>query len=102
MTNQIDLQGASGVIYRYRLVEDSAPKTPVAGNFVCVSRREGAPVVVYVGAADNLAVEASERWIEAASRHAATHLYTRLNVGLAARDQEAADLVEALRPAMNH
>ena len=93
----IDLQGASGAVYRYKLAEDGDPRTTIAGNFVYV---DAAGHVVYAGEANNLH-SAGTRWSEAVARHKATHLYTRLNVSGASRTEEFKDLVEALNPIMN-
>ena len=93
----IDLQGASGAIYRYKLAEDGDPRTTIAGNFVYV---DAAGRVVYAGEANNLH-SAAGRWTEAVSRHKATHLYTRLNVSGASRSEEYQDLLAALNPPMN-
>ena len=93
----IELKGASGAVYRYKLAEDADPRTTIAGNFVYI---DGKGAVLFAGEANNL-VGATARWSEAVTRHGATHLYTRLNVSGASRAEEHADIVSAIDPVMN-
>ena len=93
----IELKGASGAVYRYKLAEDADPRTTIAGNFVYL---DGKGVVLFAGEANNL-IGATARWSEAVTRHGATHLYTRLNVSGASRAEEHADIVSAIDPVMN-
>jgi hypothetical protein len=93
----IDLQGASGAVYRYKLAEDREPRTTIAGNFVFV---DATGTVVYAGEANNLH-GAANRFPEAAMKHKAEYLYTRLNVSGASRSDELQDILAALNPAMN-
>ncbi|CAN7390764.1 hypothetical protein [Caulobacter sp. LjRoot300] len=97
MKPYIDLQGASGAVYRYKLAEDRDPRTTIAGNFVFV---DATGTVVYAGEANNLH-GAGNRFPEAAMKHKAEYLYTRLNVSGASRSDELQDIVAALKPAMN-
>ncbi|MDR7114557.1 hypothetical protein [Caulobacter sp. BE254] len=97
MKPYIDLQGASGAVYRYKLAEDRDPRTTIAGNFVFV---DATGTVVYAGEANNLH-GAGNRFPEAATKHKAEYLYTRLNVSGASRSDELQDIVAALKPAMN-
>ncbi len=46
MKPYIDLQGASGAVYRYKLAEDRDPRTTIAGNFVFV---DATGTIVYAG-----------------------------------------------------
>jgi hypothetical protein len=93
----IELKGASGAVYRYKLADNGEPNTTIAGNYVYVDSKG---TVVFAGEANNL-VDAKARWSEAYSRHGATWLYTRLNVSGASRADEYADIVVALAPVMN-
>jgi hypothetical protein len=93
----IELKGASGAVYRYKLAEDADPRTTIAGNFVYLDE---IGTVLLAGETNNL-VGANERWGEAVLRHHAKALYTRLNVSGASRTEEFADIVAALDPAMN-
>ncbi|GGL23149.1 MULTISPECIES: hypothetical protein [Caulobacter] len=97
MKPYIDLQGASGAVYRYKLAEDRDPRTTIAGNFVFV---DATGTVVYAGEANNLH-GAGNRFPEAAMKHKAEYLYTRLNVSGASRSDELQDILAALNPAMN-
>jgi hypothetical protein len=93
----IELKGASGAVYRYKLAEDADPRTTIAGNFVYIDAK-GA--VLFAGETNNL-IGATARWPEAQTRHGASALYTRLNVSGASRAEEHTDLVTALDPVMN-
>lgn len=97
MKPYIELKGASGAVYRYKLAEDADPRTTIAGNFVYLNA-DGA--VLLAGETNNL-IAANERWSEAVVRHGATGLYTRLNVSGASRAEEHADIIAALHPVMN-
>jgi len=93
----IDLQGASGAVYRYKLAEDHDPRTTIAGNFIFV---DAAGTVVFAGEANNLH-GAANRFPEASMKHKAEYLYTRLNVSGASRSDELQDIIAAVRPVMN-
>jgi hypothetical protein len=93
----IDLQGASGAVYRYKLAEDRDPRTTIAGNFVFIDAQG---TVIYAGEANNLH-GAANRFPEAALKHKAEFLYTRLNVSGASRSDELQDIVAAVSPVMN-
>ncbi|AYV48359.1 hypothetical protein CFHF_25370 [Caulobacter flavus] len=97
MKPYIDLKGASGAVYRYKLAEDRDPRTTIAGNYLYVNA-EG--VVVFAGEANNLH-DSTRGFAEAAEKHGAEHLYTRLNVSGASRADELADLLSELSPAGN-
>ncbi|PVM84116.1 hypothetical protein DDF62_24280 [Caulobacter radicis] len=97
MKPYIDLKGASGAVYRYKLAEDRDPRTTIAGNYLYVNA-EG--VVVFAGEANNLH-DSTRGFSEAADKHGAEHLYIRLNVSGAARADELADLLAELSPVGN-
>ncbi len=97
MKPYIELKGASGAVYRYKLAEDADPRTTIAGNFVYLDAQGS---VLFAGETNNL-VGANALWSEAERHHGATTLYTRLNVSGASRAEEHADLVAALDPVMN-
>jgi hypothetical protein len=101
MNDQIDLRGASGAVYRYRLDNPAWPENAAGGEFVYVRQAQHGPQVLYAGHTDCLARANRERWHEAVAEYGATHLYTRLHVSCAARIQELEDLIAALRPVMN-
>lgn len=97
MKPYIDLQGASGAVYRYKLAEDRDPRTTIAGNFVFV---DASGTIVFAGEANNLH-GAANRFPEASAKHKAEYLYTRLNVSGASRSDELQDIIAAVRPVMN-
>lgn len=97
MKPYIDLQGASGAVYRYKLAEDRDPRTTIAGNFIFV---DATGSIVFAGEANNLHGAAS-RFPEAAVKHKAEYLYTRLNVSGASRTDELQDILAAVKPVMN-
>lgn len=99
MQDLLDLQGASGATYRFRLIADPAELPATSGNFVYVRWRGAAPQVFCCGAVNSLG-GASRQWDQAVRAHGATGLYVRLNVARALRDQEHADLVAKYRPPM--
>ncbi len=97
MKPYIELKGASGAVYRYKLADNGDPNTTIAGNYVYVDANGD---VVFAGEANNL-VDAKGRWSEASTRFGAAGLYTRLNVSGASRADEYSDIVIALQPVMN-
>lgn len=90
MKDFIDLAGASGTRYRFRLWPEGAPHLPSAGNYVYVRQAAHGVTVLTVGETNDLSRARSD-WAWAASR-GATHVYTRLNVSRAIRTAEHADL----------
>jgi hypothetical protein len=101
MNTQIDLRGASGACYRFRLDNPARPANAAGGVFVFVREDEGALDVIYAGETDSLARADFGRWGEAVDRYGAVHLFTRLHVCSGRRGQELEDLVGALKPVMN-
>ena len=95
----LDLQGASGATYRFRLIADPGALPATSGNYVYVRFRGATPQVLACGAVNTLGA-AARGWDEAVRAHAVAALYIRLNVARAARDQEHADLVAKYRPPM--
>jgi hypothetical protein len=101
MNVQIDLRGASGALYRYRMDNPARPANAAGGNFVYVRETPQETQVLFAGETDSLARADFERWGQAVAEHGATHLFTRLNVSLADRSRELEDLIAALEPVMN-
>jgi hypothetical protein len=95
----LDLQGASGAAYRFRLVADPAELPATSGNFVYVRWRGSAAQVACCGAVDSL-ISATRFWDAAVRAHKVDGLYIRLNVARALRDAEHEDLVIRQRPPM--
>ena len=102
MNEKRDFQGRSGAVYRYGLIDGEHPLPLGAGNFLYVrASLNGSVTVIFVGEAERLTDGAGERWDEAVATHRATHLYARKNVSARTRHDELADLVLAMKPAMN-
>ena len=97
----LDLKGASGRIYRFMLLRDGRPLSPMGGNYAYVRDPEGDREVIFADEAQNLLQDARRRWTDAVQMHGDLHLYTRLNISERVRLQEHADLIEGLTPPMN-
>jgi len=97
--DHLDLQGASGATYRFRLIPEPGQLPATSGNFAYVRWRGATPQVFCLGAVNNLG-SAGRDWDEAVRAHGASGLYVRLNVARAVRDEEHADLFEKHRPPM--
>jgi hypothetical protein len=96
VTTFIDLQGASGAVYRFRR---TPPETlqAAAGNFVFAAADAPAGRIVCCGTTTNLAT-CAKAWADAAKQEGGVHLYVRLNVASRARAIEHEDLIGALNP----
>ncbi len=101
MRDLLDLKGASGRIYRFMLLRDGRPLSPMGGNYAYIRDPEGDKEVIFADEAQNLLQEAKRRWTDAVQMHGELCLYTRLNISERIRLQEHADLVDALTPPMN-
>ena len=92
MKDFIDLPGASGASYRFRLWPEGRAHQPIAGNFVCVRAGEGgAYKVIHVGESTDLSRIRFE--LPKPLRAADVLVYTRLNIARAARSAEHEDLL---------
>lgn len=89
--NFIDLTGASGTAYRFRLWPGAGRHSPTAGNFVVAAERSR--TILAVGMLDDLSRAAQQ--VEAPE---GALLYTRLNIGRQMREAEHADLIAAGHP----
>jgi hypothetical protein len=89
----LDLPGASGASYRFRLWPEGQSHVPIAGNFVLVREREegGDVEVLVIGVTNDLSRARAS--LDKAQRQGATHAYTRLNVARTLRQTEHEDLV---------
>jgi hypothetical protein len=97
MQNFIDLEGASGVTYRFQRVEDLSKLPAIAGNFVYVHGDGPKPTIVCCGADETL-LRAANRWPAAQQSHGAKAIYVRKNVSWKVRATEHEDIVERYRP----
>jgi hypothetical protein len=98
MQDFIDLKGASGAEYRFRIWTEGAAHLPVAGNYVFLQAQAEGFTIIMVGATNDLSRARSE-WPKAEKR-GATHVFTRLNVARAVRMAEHQDLVAGYKPAL--
>lgn len=101
MRDFIDVRGVSGAVYRFGLVRDGRPLSPIGGNYLYV--RDGGETyeIVHAGEVQNLMNGARDRWSEAEAIYGELHLFTRLNIGEGIRQTEHKDIVSAVGPAMN-
>lgn len=83
----IDVSGASGASYRFRIWPEGS-HVPVAGNFVVVREARFPVDVLVIGVTGDL----SQARL-AANAKGEDRLYTRLNVARATREAEHDDLV---------
>jgi hypothetical protein len=97
MQDFIDLRGASGASYRFRLWPEGAAHLPVAGAYVFVRADSEGFTVLLIGTTNDLS-QARAEWGKVAKR-GATHAFTRLNVARAIRTAEHGDLVAGYKPA---
>ena len=93
MQSFIDLPGASGARYRFRLWPEGAVHLPIAGNNVIVKADPEGIRVLLVGATNSLSLARAD-WPRVA-RQGPTHVFTRLNVGRVERMAEHADISAA-------
>jgi len=84
----IDISGASGATYRFRIWPQGGGHLPVAGNFVVVRAVAARVEVLAIGVTNDLS-----RARPAAAAKDADQVYTRLNVARATREAEHDDLV---------
>jgi hypothetical protein len=91
MKDFLDLKGATGRAYRFRLWPEGAHHAPIAGNYVYVKDEAEGPKVLQVGECNDLST-ARAGWSKA-TRRGATHVFTRLNVSRAVRIAEHEDLL---------
>ena len=96
MKDFIDLEGASGAQYRFRLWPEGAPHLPTGGNYVYVREEPTGFTVLVVGETNDLS-QAHSEW-PAAVRRGATGVFTRLNVSRAIRNAEHQDLAARYQP----
>lgn len=96
MNTFIDLQGASGATYRFRLWAQGSAHPPMAGNYACV-RMEGESVEI-MGVGDSLDLSRLREELPKRIRESDPLIYTRLNVARSTRTAEQADLVAVHGP----
>lgn len=101
MRDLIDVRGATGAVYRFGLVRDGRPLSPIGGNYLYVRETGETYEIVYAGEGQNLINDAHSRWNDAQSDHGPLHMFTRLNISEGVRRTEHDDIVTVVRPVMN-
>lgn len=101
MSDYIDVQGASGKLYRFRLAPNARPVSAMSGNFAYALESKDGRELLFIGETENLMDGALSRWAEAVRQHKATHLYVRLNISASVRQEELLDMLGANSPVMN-
>jgi hypothetical protein len=96
MQDFIDLEGASGAIYRFRRWPPGAGHLPMAGNYVVVRQKPEGLAIVSVAASDDLSRAQDEA---AKLLREGGELFTRLNVARSTRMTEHEDLSARYQPA---
>jgi hypothetical protein len=91
MRDFVDLQGASGARYRFRVWPEGAPHLPMGGNYAYVREDSVGFTVLEVGETNDLSRAQVER--PKAAKRGVTHVFTRLNVSRAIRSAEHNDLI---------
>ena len=98
MQEFLDLQGASGALYRFRAWPANGAHLPAAGNYVVVKTVTAGIRIMVAGASRDLSqVRAS---LSPAARRKDAHLYTRLNISRLPRQAEHEDIVAHYKPAV--
>lgn len=99
MKDFLDLKGASGAKYRFRVWPEGASHLPIAGNYIFLREAQDDDFkVILVGCTNDLS-QARADWVRL-GRRGATHVFTRLNVARAVRVAEHEDLVAGYKPAL--
>ncbi|HEV2363396.1 MAG TPA: hypothetical protein VGS12_04270 [Caulobacteraceae bacterium] len=96
MREFIDVHGASGAVYRFNLLREGHPLSPMGGNFLYVREKTGGYDIVHVGESQSLLADARGQWDQAVKTHGVTHLFSRLNVSERMRKLEHEDISKGL------
>jgi len=95
----IDIAGASGATYRFRLVPAPDRLAASAGNFAFLRAAPDHEALVCIGTALSLS-DAANAWKVAVDRHQANAIYVRLNIARDVRLYEHRDISERHAPIM--
>lgn len=98
MKDFVDLRGASGAEYRFRIWPEGAAHVPTAGNYVCLREEADGFAVLLVGVTTDLS--RARDALASVAQQGATHVFTRLNVARAVRTAEHLDLAAAHEDAL--
>jgi len=99
MREFVDLRGASGSLYRFRLWPEGGAHPPIAGNYI-VLKEDASGVKLLAAAVTGDLSQAGVEARKALAKDSEARLYTRLNVARAVRAAEHDDIVQAYKPAM--
>lgn len=95
MTRHLDVAGKSGVIYRYRPLDEEMPVTLAGANYLVVEGQGEGATIAKVGESDCLYRDVEELREQATRRRGRIAFFVRLNVSGEARRQEQADILAA-------
>jgi len=97
MREFVDLRGASGTLYRFRLWPEGGTHPPIAGNYIVLREEDSGLKVLLAGVTSDLSQAAFESR-KSMVKEPAARLYTRLNVARAVRSAEHEDIVAEHQP----
>jgi len=92
MREFVDLRGASGTFYRFRLWPEGGAHPPIAGNYVVVREDPVGLKIMLAGITPDLS-QAAIQARKPLAKDASARLFTRLNVARAQRISEHEDIV---------
>jgi len=93
----IDIEGASGSVYRFQRIVDPERLPAMSGNFLFLKAAGDGAEVVCAGTAGSL-IRAGEIWQPVVVEHDAKAVFVRLNVSRTVRTSEHDDIVQGQRP----
>jgi hypothetical protein len=99
MREFVDLRGASGTLYRFRLWPEGGAHPPIAGNYIVLREEESGLQILLAGISSDLSKAGGEAR-RTLAKDPAARLYTRLNVARAVRCSEHEDIVAEHQPAV--
>ncbi len=97
MREFVDLRGASGAAFRFRLWPERAAHLPMAGNYAVVREGPEGFSVVVAGVSDDLS-SARPGLSRLLANHESAQVYTRLNVSRTVRHAENDDILAYYKP----
>jgi len=97
MREFVDLRGASGTFYRFRLWPEGGAHPPIAGNYIVLREDASGLKVLLAGVTSDLSQAAAEAR-KTLLKDGEARLYTRLNVARALRSTEHEDIVAEHKP----
>jgi hypothetical protein len=99
MREFVDLRGASGTFYRFRLWPEGGVHPPIAGNYIVLREEANGLKVLLAGMTSDLS-QAPVECRKTLSKDPSARLFTRLNVARALRSSEHEDIVAEHKPAV--